>query len=519
MKKLILFSLVSWSFIMGQAQNNAPASFLTLRQVPDASYYLPAPPDTSSIAYLNDFHRYQWGRSQRATKRGRQADFDTFWQVDSILKGFTPAFGLKITRENTPETYALMCKVCVDAELGVSGAKKHYLRTRPYVQYHEHTGYPQQEEELKHTGSYPSGHSARGWATALVLSELRPERQDQILNRGYQYGESRVIEGYHYQSDVDAARLAASAVVARLHADRTFLGQIARAKKELANILPGVPNLDLGEARLVDVASLQGDSLQAYQGMSIYKDYLVSLQNKGLAAIYQLPGMKKLTATFRLGCYSDKNHANVASFGVEKFDKHDVFPLLYVSQAYKTPVKGLKDICYVERLNLEGSSELVQRIIFDDPDHLFGYALQWTIDRKNQLLIGFGNTLSNNNPDNRFRVIIFHLPKINEGKDVHLRATEAVDNYLFQDSDSRYPAEVVGQGACVYDNCLVMPTGLGSKQAPSILYVWDLKNKSLLDVIDLSGKLDHEMEDVDFYGGNAYIQTNGRGIVMLKIDK
>ena len=61
-----------------------------------------------------------------------------------------------------------------------------------------------------------------------------------------------------------------------------------------------------------------------------------------------------------------------------------------------------------------------------------------------------------------------------------------------------------------------MPTGFGEKTAPSIIYVWDLNKKTLTDAIDLRGKLDHEMEDADFYSGDLYIQTNGAGLVKLK---
>ena len=71
---------------------------------------------------------------------------------------------------------------------------------------------------------------------ALVLTELLPERAELILKAGYEYGQSRVIAGYHYQSDVDAARLAASACVARLHADENFQKQLAKAKKELQRL-------------------------------------------------------------------------------------------------------------------------------------------------------------------------------------------------------------------------------------------------------------------------------------------
>ena len=48
------------------------------------------------------------------------------------------------------------------------------------------------------------------------------------------YGESRVIAGYHWQSDVDAARLAASVAYAKLHTSDRFLEQMAAARKEFA---------------------------------------------------------------------------------------------------------------------------------------------------------------------------------------------------------------------------------------------------------------------------------------------
>lgn len=40
---------------------------------------------------------------------------------------------------------------------------------------------PEQQEELSTNGSYPSGHTAIGWATALVLAEVNPGRQNEIL--------------------------------------------------------------------------------------------------------------------------------------------------------------------------------------------------------------------------------------------------------------------------------------------------------------------------------------------------
>ena len=68
------------------------------------------------------------------------------------------------------------------------------------------------------------------------LAEINVDRQNEILKRGYEMGQSRVICGYHFQSDVDAARLVSSAVVARLHANDSFMGQLKKAKDEFATL-------------------------------------------------------------------------------------------------------------------------------------------------------------------------------------------------------------------------------------------------------------------------------------------
>jgi acid phosphatase (class A) len=68
------------------------------------------------------------------------------------------------------------------------------------------------------------------------LAEINPARQDEILKRGYEMGESRIICGYHWYSDIEAGRIVASAVVARLHANSEFLNDLAEAKAEFAQL-------------------------------------------------------------------------------------------------------------------------------------------------------------------------------------------------------------------------------------------------------------------------------------------
>ena len=50
------------------------------------------------------------------------------------------------------------------------------------------------------------------------------------------YGESRVIVGAHWQSDVNAGYLYASVAVAKLHTSPVFMKQLEKAKKEFARL-------------------------------------------------------------------------------------------------------------------------------------------------------------------------------------------------------------------------------------------------------------------------------------------
>jgi len=68
------------------------------------------------------------------------------------------------------------------------------------------------------------------------LAEISPERQEAILKRGYELGQSRVICGVHWQSDVDSARLGASVAMIQLHNNPEFLHLLEKAKAEIRGL-------------------------------------------------------------------------------------------------------------------------------------------------------------------------------------------------------------------------------------------------------------------------------------------
>ena len=203
------------------------------KEMPNGLHFLPPPPDTLSAGFAYDLSQYHWGKSQRNDSvRCAIATRDAEWSVPCMCREFSEPFGVTLSKENTPEIYLLLEMVAENARHVASEAKDHYMRKRPYVRFHEGTIAPWDEEDLRNNGSYPSGHTILGWSTALILTELNPDRQDTLLARGYMYGESRVIAGFHWQSDVNAGFLCASAAIARLHANDRFQEQIRKAKEE-----------------------------------------------------------------------------------------------------------------------------------------------------------------------------------------------------------------------------------------------------------------------------------------------
>ncbi len=239
---LVLCSLISINLSaqdkkIKDKRTNPDLYYLEESEVANSLTLLPPPPDVTSIMFLNDKAMYDWGKMQRNTPRGQQAFTDAHVEGNGIPFAFSEAFGIEISEAKTPEIYKLVVNMREDAgDLATRQAKKYYMRTRPFAFFNEPTCNPEQQKELSTNGSYPSGHTSIGWATALVLSEINSNRQNEILKRGYEMGQSRVICGYHFQSDVEAARLVASAVVARLHANDAFNAQLKKAKAEFEKL-------------------------------------------------------------------------------------------------------------------------------------------------------------------------------------------------------------------------------------------------------------------------------------------
>lgn len=231
---LIVATLLSSNIVFAQQSDEL---YLTADEVPNAVYWLPEPPAPGSSQFLSDISQYFWGKQQRLDSlRAQKAIREVVSEVADMAVLFSEAFGMEISAEKTPAIYKVINRGVPTIRLSAAKPKNTYLRKRPYVYFNEPTLIPSEEEHLRKTGSYPSGHTVRGWGMALLLSEINPVAQDELFKLGYEWGQSRVIAGYHWQSDVDASRMLAAACYARLHSCKEFLDDMKNAKKEFEKI-------------------------------------------------------------------------------------------------------------------------------------------------------------------------------------------------------------------------------------------------------------------------------------------
>jgi len=209
-----------------------PHGYLDKTKAPNAAAFLPPPPEPGSLRAQDDIAIYRATRALKGTPRWNQARTDNEIETPSAPRIFDEALGVTFVPEAMPTLTRLLGRMLGDLETVQTPAKRGFFRPRPFLAEPAETCFTP-ETWLADSGSYPSGHSALGWAWALVLAEMAPDRADPILARGLAYGESRMICGVHYASDVEAGRIVGAAMVTALKADPAFQRDFIAAAREL----------------------------------------------------------------------------------------------------------------------------------------------------------------------------------------------------------------------------------------------------------------------------------------------
>lgn len=212
-------------------------NYYDVDHLPNPLIYIPKPEplDSATVELAYDMSQYVWGKSIRTTDRGIKAKFDISRDFDVLVKEFAHVIGKEISETHNPSIYNLVKMIVTNAELGCKKAQDEYQRTSPFVFFNDGAFTFENSDYLKHEGSFPSVSSAKAWAAALAMVAIEPEKQDTLLKVGYELGESAVIAGINWQSDVDAGRLVASAVLARCMSNPNFIAMLETAQEEYTN--------------------------------------------------------------------------------------------------------------------------------------------------------------------------------------------------------------------------------------------------------------------------------------------
>jgi acid phosphatase (class A) len=227
------FFVVLLAFVSSQAFADSTAAFAPYFDTTtlDLTRVLPDPPPNESAATradLDEMLAVQQSRSEAQSERAiadAKANIYRFADALGNPPGFTP--------NNLPKTEALFARIIRVHSLVVGAAKESFGRPRPFVLEPGLTPLLKKPTD----GSYPSGHSAYARWVALILGDMIPEKRVELINRANEYAHNRVVAGVHYPSDIEAGKLAGTAIASVLYTVPDFRRDLAAATVELRQAL------------------------------------------------------------------------------------------------------------------------------------------------------------------------------------------------------------------------------------------------------------------------------------------
>lgn len=208
--------------------------YLAAAEIPDTFRILPPAPHAGSAAKAEDIAAFRETRKLVGTPRWALATSDA--REAGIVEDMTCALGVRLTPANAPHLFHMIPRLGRDAGRSTTSPKEQYKQIRPFLYLGDRDAICTEADRdgLRKSYSYPSGHTTWAWTVGLILAEAAPDKATPILARARAFGESRVVCGVHWASDVTEGRVNGAILVSALHAKPEFAADLAETKLEIA---------------------------------------------------------------------------------------------------------------------------------------------------------------------------------------------------------------------------------------------------------------------------------------------
>ena len=190
---------------------------------------IPPPPSRGSLVEQEEIGEILRARAAATPGRMALAKQDNDIENATIFAG---AIGHGWDLKRLPKTKFLIDRIMDVDRSGSRAAKRYFRRSRPWiVEPKVQTCAP--HESGPAANSYPSGHTMLGYQLGVVLASLMPNKAQAILARSEEYGESRIVCGFHFRSDVTAGQQFGTALAVEMLKNPIFRVWFSEAQAEL----------------------------------------------------------------------------------------------------------------------------------------------------------------------------------------------------------------------------------------------------------------------------------------------
>ena len=199
-----------------QAQQRAHLLWLEPGKL-DIAKVIGLPPDQKSPEARAEFEQVLEITLNRTPEREKQAIADQFQTLVRFLDGIDHGYV-----DNTHREVRLLFREAqIELDIVLRGVRRLTNRQRPFQMWNKVRVKPCPGARPDGT-SFPAQHAATAALDAELLATAAPELKEQYEARVKDYGDSRLVCGFHFASDLVAGDKAGRAVAAALLADTAF---------------------------------------------------------------------------------------------------------------------------------------------------------------------------------------------------------------------------------------------------------------------------------------------------------